>query len=96
MNSIKPDSSPLPWDYEKLSFTWDYIYGIYSSNNMCVFSTINEDNAKLVCRAVNSHAALVDALESLLEIWRSDVIEVDVAQRLIKADAVLAAVKGEK
>lgn len=71
----EPGHSPLPWTVERYT---NYVgWSIWSGNRGCIaerwydreqsqpYGDEITANAKLICLAVNSHAALVAALESI-------------------------------
>jgi hypothetical protein len=105
---IKPDNSPLPWSVGE----WDELpcvkYPVEDLNgwqhwvpqNQYYLDGGAQKDAELICHCVNTHDALVDALEKIL------IIHHNVDTKLITihcecyvcctARAALAAAKGEK
>jgi len=61
--------SPLPWTYTPHASVFD----VLDSNGHYVCISASEQDAQLICTAVNSHQALVGALKGC-ESWISTVI----------------------
>lgn len=59
--------SPLPWIPSQYADTYDW--GILNQQNeimVGISSRITRERAEFICRAVNTHAALVEALKQLI------------------------------
>ena len=90
---VKPDSSPLPWVVEKQACS--RLYMLLDNMGSIVASNLTLEDAKLICHAVNTHTALVDALKLCVDRLPSDKIYRR-REAYHFAVAALAAAKGEK
>lgn len=86
MNSIKPDSSPLPWKYNKTPNHEDMVwyYEIEDSNGRYLAAVADEEKAIKIVHYANSHAALVEALEKAVSTLMSAAISLQL-DRLVNA-----------
>jgi len=103
----KAKHTPLPWKVEIVPIPSAAEWGrnrpryglILAPDGVCIAETCyrqRENNARLIVRAVNSHQALMDALERLLRIVDSDVHRNYCGNpecRLCQAEAALALAK---
>ena len=91
---VKPDSSPLPWVVEKQACS--RLYMLLDNMGSIVVSNLTLEDAKLICHAVNTHAALVEALEGLTRKCARLFKCPDTIKEYKNAVAALAEAKGEE